>query len=89
MPELVRYEGDAKAGLPPVLHGSLTPDLAGRVGEFYSSVAAIFEAWVNRRKSGHTQRAYRGDVIAFVQFNVLYRVVHSSGKIRPSPRGKR
>ena len=29
---------------------------------------AIFEAWVNRRKSDHTRRAYRGDVMAFVEF---------------------
>jgi hypothetical protein len=28
-----------------------------RVRDFYLSVAAIFEAWVGRRKSGHTQRA--------------------------------
>jgi site-specific recombinase XerD len=28
----------------------------------------IFETWVNRRKSDHTRRAYRGDVMAFVEF---------------------
>ena len=54
--------------LPPVLHGSLTPEVAGRVGDFYASVDAIFEAWVNRCKSEHTRRAYRGDVMAFVAF---------------------
>jgi hypothetical protein len=63
--ELVRSE---KPSLPPVLHGTLTPEVAGRVGDFYNSVAAIFEAWVGRRKSAHTQRAYRGDVMAFVEF---------------------
>jgi hypothetical protein len=31
------------AGLPPVLHGSLTPDVAGTVGDFNASVAAIFK----------------------------------------------
>jgi hypothetical protein len=41
---------------------------AGRVADFYASVAAIFEAWVGRRKSQHTQRASRGDVMAFVEF---------------------
>jgi site-specific recombinase XerD len=30
-----------------------------------------FEAWVNRRKSEHTRRAYRGDVMAFVEFRGL------------------
>lgn len=44
--------------LPPVLAGSLTPEVRGRVGDFYLSVAAIFEAWVGRRKSEHTRRAY-------------------------------
>ena len=38
------------------------------VGDFYGSIATIFEAWVNRRKSEHTRRAYRGDVMAFVSF---------------------
>jgi integrase/recombinase XerD len=63
--ELVRSE---KAALPPVLHGTMTPEVAIRVADFYSSVASIFEAWVNRRKSVHTRRAYRGDVMAFVEF---------------------
>src|SRR5580693_1738497 len=42
-----------------------------RVGAFFTSIAAIFEAWVNRRKSQHTRRAYRGDVMAFVEFKRL------------------
>jgi site-specific recombinase XerD len=54
--------------LPPVLAGSVTPENRERVERFFFSVASIFEAWVNRRKSEHTRRAYRGDVIAFVQF---------------------
>ncbi len=54
--------------LPPVLLGSVTPENRARVEDFYFSVASIFEAWVNRRKSEHTRRAYRGDVMAFVQF---------------------
>jgi site-specific recombinase XerD len=56
------------AELPPVLAGSLTPEVRTRVGDFYNSVAAIFEAWVGRRKSEHTRRAYRGDVMAFAAF---------------------
>lgn len=54
--------------LPPVIAGSFTPEIKERVDNFFHSVAAIFEAWVNRRKSDHTRRAYRGDVMAFVEF---------------------
>lgn len=54
--------------LPPVLLGSVTPENRERVENFFFSVASLFEAWVNRRKSEHTRRAYRGDVMAFVQF---------------------
>jgi site-specific recombinase XerD len=31
----------------------------------------MFEVWVNRRKSEHTRRAYRGDVMAFVEFRAF------------------
>jgi site-specific recombinase XerD len=54
--------------LPPVIAGAFTPEIKERVESFFHSVAAIFEAWVNRRKSDHTRRAYRGDVMAFVEF---------------------
>lgn len=54
--------------LPPVLAGSLTPEVQERVRDFYNSVAAIFETWVGRRKLEHTRRAYRGDVMAFANF---------------------
>jgi site-specific recombinase XerD len=54
--------------LPPVLAGRDTPAVRQRVEEFYSSVAGIFESWVNRRKSENTRRAYREDVMAFVRF---------------------
>jgi hypothetical protein len=54
--------------LPPVIAGTNTPQVEARVENFLNSVAAIFEAWVNRRKSNHTRRAYRGDVMAFAQF---------------------
>jgi hypothetical protein len=48
-----------------VLAGSVTPENRERVESFYFSVASIFEAWVARRRSEHTRRAYRGDVMAF------------------------
>jgi site-specific recombinase XerD len=54
--------------LPPVIAGTFTPEIKERVERFFHSVATIFEAWVNRRKSDHTRRAYRGDVMAFVEF---------------------
>ena len=57
-----------KTALPPVLAGADTPAVRAAVDGFYSSVAAIFEAWVQRRESPNTQRAYREDVLAFVSF---------------------
>ena len=54
--------------LPPILSGAMTPEIKERVEGFYFSVAAIFEAWVGRRKSNHMRRAYRGDVMSFVDF---------------------
>lgn len=54
--------------LPPVMAGTHTPEIESRVENFFHSVATIFEAWANRRKSDHTRRAYRGDVMAFVGF---------------------
>ena len=59
------------ADLPPVLSGSMTPEIKERVDSFYFSVAAIFDAWVGRRKSNHTRRANRGDVMSFVEFRKL------------------
>lgn len=54
--------------LPPVIAGADTPEISRRVENFFHSVASIFEAWVKRRRSDHTRRAYRGDVMAFVEF---------------------
>lgn len=54
--------------LPPILAGQYTPETQERVEQFYFSVAAIFETWVKRRRSRHTRRVYREDVMAFVRF---------------------
>jgi integrase/recombinase XerC len=54
--------------LPPVLVGHLTPALQARAEGFYRSVAEMFERWAARRGSSHTQRAYRRDVLSFVEF---------------------
>jgi site-specific recombinase XerD len=56
------------SNLPPILLGSATPWTVKRVRRFYDSIAQIFEDWVERCESRHTQRAYRGDVMAFVAF---------------------
>src|SRR5580698_6650423 len=54
--------------LPPVLAGHQTPEVRARTESFYGSVAGMFERWVARRPSPHTQRAYRRDVLSFVDF---------------------
>jgi site-specific recombinase XerD len=60
--------GGNRRSLPPMLTGSATPAVKSKVDQFYLSVGEIFELWVQRRDSAHTQRAYRGDVMAFVAF---------------------
>ena len=57
-----------ESGLPPIIAGRFTPDVQKRVEQFYFSVASIFESWVARRRSLHTQRAYREDVMGLVKF---------------------
>ena len=59
---------ETEVELPPILVGRHTPAVEAQVGSFYGSVADIFERWVTRRQSLHTQRAYRQDVMDFVQF---------------------
>ena len=52
--------------MPPILAGQSTKAMEHRVERFYFSVGAIFEAWVQRRPSPHTQRAYRQDLQSLV-----------------------
>ena len=59
---------DSAAQLPPILVGHATPAVVKQVENFYSSIAEIFGSWVKRRESPHTQRAYRKDVMTFVEF---------------------
>jgi hypothetical protein len=61
---------ETRPELPPILVGRATPAVEAQVGSFYSSVAEIFDRWVTRRSSAHTQRAYRQDVMDFVTFDV-------------------
>lgn len=58
----------ASENLPAILSGHQTPEMTGRVQRFYLSVAEIFEAWVQRCHSPHTRRAYRADVMSFIEF---------------------
>lgn len=63
-----RISESTELALPPILHGRATPAVQEQVENFYASVAAIFELWVKRRESPHTRRAYRDDVMGFVNF---------------------
>lgn len=63
--------GDVGPEMPPVLFGRSTPAVERQVGSFYASVCEIFERWVARRESPHTQRAYRQDVMAFCKFAAI------------------
>ena len=59
---------ETRAELPPILAGRHTAAVEAQVRNFYLSVGDIFERWVTRRSSKHTQRAYRQDVMDFVRF---------------------
>src|SRR5215472_13684617 len=54
--------------MPPVLAGHATPALKVRADSFYRGVAEMFERWAGRHGSSHTRRAYRRDVLSFVEF---------------------
>lgn len=69
MAAIIRREENVVADdLPVIYAGHATPAVAEKVRKFYFSVADIFEAWVRRRASRHTQRAYRADIMSFVSF---------------------
>jgi integrase/recombinase XerD len=54
--------------LPPILTGSAPEQIQARVERFFLAIDQIFEAWVARRSSKHTQRAYRQDVMGFITY---------------------
>jgi site-specific recombinase XerD len=68
---LTPSSGDSRLSLPPVLAGSVTPEIRLRVEQFYSGVAELFERWVHRPKSVHTRRSYRDGVLSFVRHRGL------------------
>ncbi len=61
-------ERDDASLLPAILAGHHAPGVVEKVNKFCLSVGEIFEAWVNRCHSPHTRRAYRADVMGFVEF---------------------
>ena len=63
--------GGGTATLPPVLLGHGTPAVARAVETFYLSVDAMFDAWIARTQNPNTQRAYRQDVMSFIQFRAI------------------
>jgi len=54
--------------MPPILVGQATKSVERRVERFYYSVGEILEMWLKRRPSPHTQRAYRQDVMALIDY---------------------
>lgn len=54
--------------IPPILVGQSTAALERRVERFVFSIAAIFQAWVTRKTSPHTQRAYRQDLETLIRY---------------------
>ncbi len=58
-----------RSDLPPILAGQVTDANVAAVRSFFNSIEELFERWVSRRESEHTQRAYRQDVMAFVAFS--------------------
>jgi site-specific recombinase XerD len=59
---------ESAIALPPLPAGADTPEARARVEQFYIHIAVVFERWVARRTSPHTRRAYRQDVMVFVDF---------------------
>lgn len=57
--------------LPPVLAGHDSAGVRARVASFYGGVAEMFERWVERQANENTRRAYRRDVLDFVEFMKL------------------
>jgi site-specific recombinase XerD len=66
--ELPSGQFGGSAELPQVLLGHSTPAIEHQLRSFLQSVAAMFDAWLNRRENENTRRAYRADVLDFVAF---------------------
>jgi integrase len=55
-------------GMPAVLLGHATPEVAAKVEGFCRSVADMLEAWIQRSQNPNTQRTYRRAVFDFIEF---------------------
>lgn len=53
---------------PPVLADHDTAGVRAHVASFYGGVAEMFDRWVDRQENVNTRRAYRRDVLDFVEF---------------------
>ena len=65
VPDVVR---DEALELPPLVTGHESPSVQRKAESFYMSVAHMVQAWVECSENYHTQRAYRRDVLSFVEF---------------------
>lgn len=52
----------------PVVVGRESAGVLADVRSFETNIGSMFERWVTRRSSPHTQRAYRRDVLSFAEF---------------------
>ena len=64
----IRIPGVSNASMPPILLGNANPGVQQRVRTFYLGIEQMFEAWIARHNSRHTQRSYRQDVMDFVKY---------------------
>jgi hypothetical protein len=71
--EVANRVNHSPLAMPPILAGRFTPEVKERVEQFYFTVAAIFEMWVARQQSKHTQRAYREEIMALFRRHRLAR----------------
>src|ERR1700752_4191128 len=55
-------------GPPATLIGYDSPAVRDRARRFLASVPAMLEAWLKRSENANTQRSYRRDLQAFLQF---------------------
>lgn len=62
LPALLLHPPRKGAGVPT------QPELQNRLLKFQQSLPALLEAWIRRCPSPHTQRAYRSDIYAFLQW---------------------
>ena len=69
--EIIPRPKDDLLTVPPILAGTAPDQVQECVDRFFLSIARIFDVWVARRSSKHTQRAYRQDVMAFIAFRQI------------------